>query len=112
LIELDLEQLIDLFGLCREADILSIAVLNDYMDQTQGSDWREEATGEGAAAPGTGAAMTRDEALSILGLTEGAGEEEIRDAHRRLMQKLHPDRGGSDYLAAKINEAKRLLLAD
>jgi len=110
--ELDLEQLIDLLGLCRGADAQSAAVLDAYLDRTQGSDWREQATGEGAAAPGTGAAMTRDEALSILGLTKGAGEEEIRDAHRRLMQKLHPDRGGSDYLAAKINEAKRLLLGD
>jgi len=107
---LDLEQLIDLLRLCRSGDAQSAAVLEAYLDRVRGDAWREHTRGQGTATPGPGAAMTRDEALAILGLAEGAGEDDVRAAHRRLMQRFHPDRGGSDYLAAKINEAKRLLL--
>jgi len=55
-------------------------------------------------------AMSRAEALDVLGLKEGATPDDIRDAHRRLIANLHPDKGGSDYLAAQINQAKDVLL--
>ena len=56
--------------------------------------------------------MTRDEAFAVLGLKSGASADEIRAAHRRLMKDFHPDKGGSDYLASKINEAKDALIQD
>ena len=110
--QLDLAELVELWHECRAEDAQSAAVLEAYLDRTQGEAWREAA---GAAPGGDGATagggrMTRDEAYGILGLEPGASEAEIREAHRRLMQKVHPDLGGSNYLAAKINEATDLLL--
>jgi DnaJ-domain-containing protein 1 len=61
------------------------------------------------AAPPTGP-MSRDEAYQVLGLTPGASPDQIRSEYRRLMKKVHPDQGGTTYLAARINEAKEVLL--
>jgi DnaJ family protein C protein 19 len=63
-----------------------------------------------AAPPRAGGPMTRAEAYQVLGLQPGASEENIRAAHRRLMQAAHPDHGGSDWLAARINQARDILL--
>lgn len=114
--QLELEQLLRMLELYQDSDEQSAAVLTAYLEREH-PDWRERAEqggGEwqGDAAEGARAPMTRDDALAILGLEAGAEADQIRAAHRRLMQKLHPDRGGSDYLAAQINAAKRLLLGE
>jgi hypothetical protein len=113
--DLDLSDLVDLLGECRAQDPQSARLLEAYLDRMHGDEWREAAgpAGDGRGEGGGGAtsgAMTREEAYAVLGLSPGASEEDIKAAHRRLMQKLHPDRGGSGYLAAKINQAKDLLL--
>ncbi len=111
--ELDLDALLDLLDECRAADAQSAAVLETYLDRAHGEAWAEQARrharGHGAAANGR---LSREEARQILGLAPDASDEEVRAAHRRLMQKYHPDRGGTDYLAAKINEAKQVLLGE
>lgn len=61
--------------------------------------------------PSRRSGMSKTEALDVLGLKPGATREEIVDAHRKLISKLHPDKGGSDYLAAQINLAKKVLLS-
>lgn len=72
----------------------------------------ERRSGQGPAAAGRPppGGMTRDEAYATLGLAPGADEAEIRAAHRRLMKACHPDHGGSDALAARVNQAKDVLL--
>jgi hypothetical protein len=62
---------------------------------------------DGAVSP---TRMSRDEALSVLGLSEGVSRDEILAAYRELITRMHPDRGGSGYLAAKINQAKDVLI--
>ncbi|MGH8627920.1 MAG: DnaJ domain-containing protein [Gammaproteobacteria bacterium] len=107
--ELSRVQLIDLFKECQLADRDSANLLAAYLDRAFGPDWRNgrDARSPGSSDPGR---MTRQEAYRVLGLEPGASDSDIIAAHRRLMQKMHPDRGGSDYLAAKINQAKDNLL--
>lgn len=109
--ELDLNALLILVNECRD-DQQSVNVLQAYLDRMH-PDWQEQAEqGSGQASANTKGPMTEQDALDILGLEPGASREDIIAAHRRLMQKVHPDRGGSDYLAAEINAAKDLLLGD
>lgn len=95
---------------CRFTDPKSAQILEAYLDRTHPT-WREDmARGEKEMASGPDGRMGLAEAYEILGLKPGASDEEVRRAHRELMLKLHPDRGGSSYLAAKINEAKEVIL--
>ena len=96
------------------ADAQSASVLEAYLDRAHGDEWRERARGGDGqrAGPAPQDAMSTEEAYRVLGLEPGAPDADIRRSHRDLMKKLHPDHGGSDYLAAKINEAKETLLGD
>jgi hypothetical protein len=100
-----------LAGLLGEMDEESRALLVAYLDRRDPG-WSEHA--QGNAASGRVAAssgkMTEQEAYQILGLQPGASADDIASAHRTLMKKLHPDQGGSTYLAARINEAKEILV--
>ena len=98
--------LLTLRGECA-SDPDSLRILEAYFDRRLGPDWR----GRSRPPPtGAGHSISRAEALAVLGLAEGATTEEIRSAHRRLIQRVHPDVGGSADLAARINRAKDILL--
>ena len=105
---LDVDTLISLFG---EIDEESRALLAAYLDRRDAG-WREHAQADAAAGRSSAprGPMTHEEAYQILGLERGASTEDIVGAHRTLMKKLHPDLGGTNYLAARVNEAKDTLL--
>jgi DnaJ domain len=112
--ELGSAELLALLRECRAEDEEGARLLEAYLDRVH-PDWREELAGEHARGSGAGARpgsgdMTVEEAYAILGISPGADAEAIKEAHRRLMVKLHPDHGGSDYLATKINRARDVLL--
>jgi hypothetical protein len=109
--ELGLAELLTLLRECRSQDEEAARLVEAYLDRLH-PDWRDEWRSEqpGAARPAAGD-ISVEEAYAILGLAPGAGVAEIKEAHRRLMSKLHPDHGGSDYLATQINRARDVLLA-
>ena len=102
------EQLDQLLAYCQAEDAESEQLLDSYLGQRFGADHK---AGRNQQQAGASTDMSRQEALDILGLGEDASRQDIVAAHRQLMQKLHPDRGGNDYLAAKINQAKDHLLS-
>jgi hypothetical protein len=113
LAELALPDLIQLWLSLRAEDTESVPLLEAWMDRRFGEAWRDaaaEAAGEEEGPRAAGGPLSRADAYAILGLKDGASREEIREAHRRLMRAAHPDRGGSDWLAARINEARDVLL--
>lgn len=126
---LGLEELLDLLEECHEEDPQSAQLLETWLERAVGPDWRQRArqarpggawsdegtrsgSGWGRHQGGASEEMSRDEAWEILGLEPGASNDEIKDAHRRLMLKNHPDRGGTSYIAARINRAKEMLLGE
>lgn len=124
--DLNVEDLLELLAEAR-VDPDSARVVESYLDRRD-PDWRDPdgrdpdgrarrqrrgGAGAGASQGGTAATssgMSRAEALKVLGLKDGASADEVKAAHRRLMAQVHPDHGGSDYLAQQINQAKDVLL--
>ena len=112
--ELGPADLLALLRECRAEDEESARLIEAYLDRAH-PDWHEDFAGErGGGGAGrrrrASADMTVEEAYAILGLSVGADAEAIKAAHRRLMNQLHPDHGGTDYLATKINRARDVLL--
>lgn len=105
----------DLFSLrddCLSRDQESVQLVETYLDRRLGPDWRRGREESESPPPAASGPMSREEAFAVLGLEPGASDSEIREAHHRLMKRLHPDQGGSTFLATKINQAKDLLLGD
>lgn len=103
------EEMITFHGVCRSAGDQSLPLYEAWLDRSQ-PEWRAAWGGGAKSEASRSGAMSKDEALAILGLKPGASADEIKAAHKRLLKDFHPDKGGSDYLAAKINAAKDVLL--
>lgn len=112
--KLTLEQLLEVRADCLGDDPEGVPLVEAYLDRIHGASWREESSGQqssgNTSSRHASTTMTREEAFDVLGLRPTASDSEIRETHHRLIMKLHPDHGGSDYLAAKINQARDVLL--
>ena len=99
-----------LVGLIRYLPLLQRLHSHFQSAQSQGASQKNNTSGSNRQKPPGSGKMPRDEALDILGLKAGADKQAIIQAHRRLIQKVHPDRGGTDYLASQLNMAKKVLI--
>jgi DnaJ-domain-containing protein 1 len=105
LADLDLPDLLALLAELAALDPDGAPLLETWLDRSH-PEWRQQAP----PPPPASGPMDRAEALAVLGLREGASAEDIRAAHRRLMRSAHPDQGGSDWLASRLNEARDVLI--
>jgi hypothetical protein len=104
------QEMIAFYAQCKAAPDQSLSLYEAWLDRAH-SEWRQSWGGQGGkSSSAPSGSMSKDEAYAVLGLKPGATESDVRSAHKRLMKDFHPDRGGSDYLAAKINAAKDVLI--
>ncbi len=111
---MSLEQLLLFLSYCQQHDVQSAALLVAYLDREHAG-WRSESektADQQVPDSEFDAVVSQRQAREVLGVEEGASKKDIISAHKRLMQKMHPDRGGSDYLAGQINKARDILLKD
>ena len=111
--DMGVSDLVRLLHQCERDDPESSRVIAAYLERTY-PDWREsgESKFEAGGSASSLGVMDRAQALKVLGLAKGATANDIKEAHRRLISGMHPDHGGSDFLAAQINQAKDVLLGD
>ena len=106
-------QLIELYNYLENEDDEGATLLATYLERERAEEWHgwQEGVGSpGAQRTTSESAMTVEEAHKILGLEPDASAADVKSAHKKLMKKMHPDQGGSTYLASKINRAKEILL--
>jgi hypothetical protein len=111
--DLDAEQLQRLYAECRNVDRDGVPLLEAYLDRRFPA-WREHAQAHGdtgTRGQAHAGAMTKEEAYEVLGLKPGASLDDIQRTYRALMKRLHPDQGGTTYLATRVNQAKEVLLS-
>ena len=110
---LNLNQLLELIEESK-SDAASIQLLERFLDKYFDENWRETSQSSGDRYENnndySSDSISRAQALKILGLVEPVTDEQIKEAHRRLILANHPDRGGSTFLATQINKAKDVLL--
>ncbi|HRE19348.1 MAG TPA: DnaJ domain-containing protein [Rhodocyclaceae bacterium] len=113
--DLEMPALLELWRTC-QPDPQSLAVLEAYLDRHADPGWRDQLEQSERSRQTVDARWSgprgRAEAYQILGLQAGADRDEIQSAYRRLIQRVHPDQGGSAYLAACLNRARDFLVAD
>jgi len=110
--DLSMNQLLVLLNECRSTDPQSAALLEAFLDRNYDDAWRNQNTYEQKSSNSDAGPMDRREASEILGISEDSNPDIIKQAHRKLIQKLHSDRGGTDYLASLVNQARDVLLED
>jgi len=108
--ELNHEQLVLFKSFCNNHDLDSLRLLESYLAARFGDAPGNRANGQRRTAATMSAGMTVTEALQVLGLSGEPSKEDITRAYRKIMQQLHPDRGGNEYFAAKANQARDLLM--
>jgi len=113
--DLSLEEIKSFYEVCSTEDpralkLIAAFIQKEMPEQWPNGPWRNQAGNNQSS--GNDQSMTTQEALDILGLEAGADRKKITHAHKRLMTKLHPDKGGNDYLATRVNQAKDFLLAN